>query len=368
MAITPSALALKTIADSYLKGASDLTIRRRLLFALLQSKGRVMGNADAFTTKWLVYYKEPSVRDGGPGTEQTFNGHDGYKQLSIGLTSHYSTSTLDHMTYQINQASPGQIINLFQDQMLRLTQAIQHDLARQVYLSGSGQDWGGFGTALGYNTCATTDKVASPNGSYGGADTDLADQGGTWSSDLPAASRPNATLANDWPYGTGSSEYDYIAPKFFNTNCTNWRSGVATFRDNTHEIMSFANGRLRTLTGDDEATNLFCMSGDHYSDFQNSQLAQQRIMMPHQEALKLGFNEVYNFEGAMVNSDIQCPAGRTYVINYEQVEIFHVSNQLIQAHTPDFSLTADAYLFKQYHYSNMRYNPKFVGYIGDWTV
>ena len=34
----------------------------------------------------------------------------------------------------------------------------------------------------------------------------------------------------------------------------------------------------------------------------------------------------------------------------------------------DFSLTADAYLFKQYHYSNMRYNPKFVGYIGDWTV
>jgi len=368
MAITPSALALKTIADNYLKGASDLTIRRRLLFSVLQARSRILANANAYTTKWLVYYKEPSVRASGDGTETVFNTHDGYKQLSIGITAREVSSALPHMMYQINQGSPGQIINLFQDQMTRLTQAMQHDMARQVYRSGSNQDWSGLGTPLAYNTCATTDKVASPNGSYGGVNTDLADQGGTWSADLAAANRPNATLANDWPYGTGSAEYDYVAPKFVNTNCTNWRSGLATFRDNVDEILSFTNGRLRSLTGDDEVTNLFCMSGDHFSDFQNSTLPRMRQMIPHQMAAQLGFHEVYNFEGAMVNMDIECPAGRTYVLNYDQVEIFHVSDKLIQAITPDFDVKDHAYLFKQFTYGNMRLNPKFLGYIGDWTV
>jgi len=367
MAITPSDLSLKTTVDTFLKDASDLTLRRRLWMALLQNQGRIIANAGAWTTRWLVYCKEPAVRGSGDGTESVFTPHDGYLELQVGIAARETTSSIGHMQDQINRESPGQRINLYMDQYKRLTQSMQHDLGKQFYKSGTGTDIAGLNTPLGYNTCATTDKVASPNGSYGGKDTDLGDQGGTWSTDLAAASRPNATLANDWPYGIGSSEYDYLAPKFINTNCTNWGTGVAGFRQNVAEILSFTNLALRSLTGDDEVTNLFCMSGDHFSAFQNSTSPQQRAMMPTSPAMRLGFHEVYNWEGAMVNSDVNCPAGRTYVMNYNNIELFHVGPKLLQTQD-EFAMVNNAYLFRVLSYLNMRLNPKFLAYIGDWTA
>lgn len=367
MAITPSALAIKTTADVYLKDASDLTIRRRLWLALMQSRGRIIANANQWTMYWLVYYKEPSIRASGDGTESVFTPHDGYKQLSIGITAREASSALGHMANQINQGATGQIINLYGDQMIRLVNSMRHDFGNQFYKAGSGQDWSGLYAPRSYTACATTDKIATPSGSYGGLTCGLADYGGTWSTDLPAASRPNATLANDWPYGIGSSEYDFVSPKYVNTNCTNWRTATAGIGPNIEEIYSFTNQALRSLTGDDEVTNLFCASGDHFSAFKNAQAPKFRQMQPSPAALQLGFNEVYNFEGAMVNHDVHCPGSQTIVMNYDQIELFHAGPQLIQSLPPQLDIKTMAYLFKIFTYGNMRLQPKFLAYIGDFT-
>jgi hypothetical protein len=52
----------------YMKGASDLTLRQRLLLALLKKKGRIERNVSGSELKWQVEHSQPvvsSYADGG---------------------------------------------------------------------------------------------------------------------------------------------------------------------------------------------------------------------------------------------------------------------------------------------------------------
>lgn len=65
----------------YMKGASDLTLRRRFFLAKLKSKGRVTYNWSGDECKWQVEFSQPPVSLNTDGSMLDFANHDAFRQL-----------------------------------------------------------------------------------------------------------------------------------------------------------------------------------------------------------------------------------------------------------------------------------------------
>ena len=54
-----------TTAPKYIKGASDATIRERLLLAMMENRGLITYNNEGTDLKWDVQFAEPPVESYG---------------------------------------------------------------------------------------------------------------------------------------------------------------------------------------------------------------------------------------------------------------------------------------------------------------
>jgi hypothetical protein len=126
------------------------------------------------------------------------------------------------------------------------------------------------------------DRIAEPSVTYAGLSTALANQGGTWTANLTTS--PNATLANDWPDGTGDSEYDYFAPKLINWSSTGWGTGATDLRDNCWRVIGQAITWLTIQGGDDGMPEICVLASNLFQSYKNHEEAIRRINIPHKTA------------------------------------------------------------------------------------
>jgi hypothetical protein len=85
----------KSTAPRFLKGAADLTLRKRLWLSLIKRYGTIEKNASSHSTTWAVEMSQPAVRQYGDGGDLDFNQHDALDLLTINLRGYTAT---DRMT------------------------------------------------------------------------------------------------------------------------------------------------------------------------------------------------------------------------------------------------------------------------------
>src|SRR5262245_46499465 len=74
---------IHTTKPQYMKGASDLTMRKRLRLAMLRKRGRFTYNNAGDEVKWQVEFSQPPVSQHGDGSMIDFPNHDNYRQLVV---------------------------------------------------------------------------------------------------------------------------------------------------------------------------------------------------------------------------------------------------------------------------------------------
>lgn len=361
------ALAItEATAQRYLDGAADNTLRRRLLLRLLQNKGRIKMNASGTSVTWLVKFTEPPVQPHGASGEFSFDEHDLYRQLNVDYRGYISTDKMDEKNRLMNKA-PVDLINYYSVKIPNLMQSLEHRFHQELYIDGyaAGNELRlhGLESFLGETTPAAGDIIAEPNDTYGGKNTNLADEGGAWSTDL--STYPNATLATDWPDGKGDASYDYLSPTIVNATSTAWASGTTAWEDLCEIILRRTKTWLTKNAGPDGGPDCYLMGNTKFNGFQQFHSSRFRNIIPHQGAQDLGFGDALSQDGVMVKYEFDVPATTTYVVNADQMELCSLDSKLFRSKGPFFDIKSDANLFSVGFFGNMRFNPKFFGKIGD---
>lgn len=353
---------VETTMPKFMKGASDMTMRKRLLLAQAQKRGRVAFNASGTELVWQLEFSQPPITQNGDGSVLDFSNHRAFRQVSIDWGGYVGTDTLTTKQGLMNR-STEQLVNLYQSKTNNLRKSITDTFAGELYRDGSaaGKENAihGLETFMGAGTCAATDRIAVPSDTYGlgQLSTQLGAYGGSWSSAL--STKPNSTIATDWPDGSGTSEYDFNAPKLINWSSSNWGTGATTWEANAWRVVSQAITWLTTTGGDDGMPTLGAMASDLFQGYKNAQEVKTRITVPHKESQDLGFGMTLNQDGVGLYPDFDCPVGTGYFINVNQMKIHALTPQLFWYEGPDKDPRSNwSYLWGIGFYGNVEYKPK----------
>jgi hypothetical protein len=362
---------IETTRHKYMKGASDLTVRKRLLLAMLKRRGRIEYNCSGDELRWDVEFSEPPVSAYGDGGVVDFSNHDAYRQLGIDWRGYIATDTMSKKQERMNRGEEA-IVNVFQNKANKLRKSIMNNFAGEVYRSGSSagreNNIHGLETFMTAGTVTAADRIAAPNTTYGTTNlsTALGAYGGDWSSALTTPN--NASIGTDWPDGSGASEYDFLSPKLVNWSSTNWGTGSTTWEANAWRVVSQVITWL-TLTGDsDGMPTLLPMASNLFQGYKNAQETKTRINVPHKEAQDLGFGMVLNQDGVGIYPDFDCPVNTAYALNLNQMMLCSLFPELFWMEGPDKDpRTAWSWLFGIGFYGNAKYQPKHFGKIFNYA-
>ncbi|MDE2467569.1 MAG: hypothetical protein KGL35_02190, partial [Bradyrhizobium sp.] len=249
-------------ASTYLKGATDVTLRRRLLMGWLDKAGRINRNATGKDLNWLIKFKNATASPYVPYNPLSFSNDNYWAHLSVTNEWWSTTSGMD-ITERLTNTGPSAIVNSYEDRYKELATAMEIYIAQSLYMdyngAGSGRPAGLATIAKGDTTiaCTNADRLRAPlagAGTYAGIDIGLGSQGGSWSNNLTGAvQNPMSThLGTDWPDGQGdaSNAYDGTSPRLYNENSSRWADPSAaaansTWRANCIAMLSRANTDLR---------------------------------------------------------------------------------------------------------------------------
>lgn len=360
---------VSTTISQYAKGAEDNTIRRRILLSLLRKNGKITYKNSGTSMTWQVEFSQPPMRQNGDAGEITFAEHVAYKPCTLDWRGYVITDLFTEKQMLMNRG-PEALINVYESKAKNMIKSFDSGINAQFYIDGNatGNENAihGFKSCTGYTTPAATDLIGTPNDSYAGLTTNLATYGGTWTAARSSAETPqfpNATLAKDWPYGSGTSEYDFYSPKIVNSTSSNWGTGSTSWSDNCERVISRTNIWLRSTGGDGGAPIMFMFGSDMFSGVRDYYSAKQRIMVPHKESEDLGFGDTLNLDGCGIAYDFDCPASSGFGLKISEIELACMFDSLFSVEGPEKDMRTGSYLTKLGFFGNMKLKPKHMAYI-----
>ena len=319
-------------ASQYLEGASNNTIRSRPFTGWLDKAGRIKRGAEGKDFNWLIEYKDDTAEPYSPYSQLSFASNTYVLPAVVTPVFWKSTSGLD-VTTQIMNKGPATIVDLFEQRTRKLATANYKLLDESLFGDGTTATFlgkpSGIGTLVQQDTgvaTLVTDKVAAPGGTYAGNSMGLAANGGSWSANLASTAgvRMNAALGTDWPDGPGDPQYDCLAPRLYNENCTLWNDDDSSrgWKGNCVNMLSRANTDLRLNSDDMMAPTMHFSGSDRMQAFKDLLRKTLREIAPHTPSRDMGYPGTIAFENAMVDVAYDMPADRTYSINPKLIEVF----------------------------------------------
>jgi len=361
MASLEFAAVMKEAAPLYVAGRIDLTIRDRLMLTLAQQNGRFKYKmAGSHTLYWDVKRGQRLLQAYGDDGVIRFERSNLHEQLNVNWRGY---KLPDRMTekQRLMLGDLSSIINRYDEQGEDMLDDMQDGFCSQQfvdgYAAGNENKVHGLESFLGERTApAATDRIAEPGDTYGSKNTNLADVGGSWSTNL--TTYPNATLAKDWPDGSGTADYDYMAPKLVNYSSSNWGTGSTTWEDNCERALDQTIIWMTHTGGRKNKPTAFLLASDLYYAYQNKMRAKYRLNIPHQQATDLGFPDTMQQSGVMVAHDFDVDAGVGYGISMQRMAICSLYDQLFVSRGPTYDIHSDSYLWLVGFFGNNRYEPK----------
>ena len=367
----------------FVKGHSDMTIRKRLRLAMLRRRGRFEFNQSGEYCRWQLKYSKPKSQGYADGSSVDYSNHIAHKTLKLDWRGRVNTDTMTLMQYGQNTGDQ-QLINMFQVKANNVMEGLDDDIHSDMFADGEATGRTNFPHGLetflmdDENT-AVTDIIAKPSDTYGldSLSTVPGNYGGSWSSALGTA--PNAQLANDWPDGNGgtggSPEYDFNSPILANWGSTNWGTSTNTWEANCWRCITRVIAWLMINGGKDGTPSICSLAKNLWAGYRNHNETLRRINVPHKEAQDLGFStNVMNQDGVAIYCEYDTPADTGYIENLNHVSVSSLFPDLywlihgydnVPKGAQGFMNAVDmrtlSMLMAGGFFGNLKYKPKYVG-------
>jgi len=363
----PAIQIVNTAIPKFERELTDLTKIKHLPLTLMQEKGRIRTGVDgSYETRYLVDYKECPVTEFAHGSTATYEPRDYTRWAVMDWRGKKGTDSMHEDEVLTMGGSKSQIVNRWKRAIPKIYQAISREVSEDFFVDGNGtsatqQTFHGIESLMGVGTAGNApdvgDLVAYPDDTYHELSTQVA-QGGTWSTD--EATSPCAAIGSDWPEGSGDREYHYWSPLLVNWSSNAWGTSQVTWEDNCLRALS------RTLTWMRHTQactgQLVAIMGINlFSGFKQVWEAKTRIAPPHGEAVRLGFPDVLNYEGAMVTTGYGVPSNTVYLFDVSEADLLFLTNKVVVTHKEGVVWDQHklCWNFLAYNKGDYKFKPKF---------
>jgi len=365
---------LRDLTPRYWKQVSDMTVRNFLTYFNMRKWGSLTFNGGSHTQVWNARVKQPTVLPAIANQPLNFDNQDTDIQYYIGNKGYRATDYYPQEEFLMARNAPEMVNNRYEQKGRDLAQAMVEAVSSAFWKDGNVaaniNDFTGILTPLSYDasTCFIGDKVGLPNGTYAGQSMALGNLGGYWTSGL--ATKPNASLGKDWPFGQGSSEYDGTSPLIVNYGSSAWGTSSALWKDNAVAATSFAQVAMlhrggQSLVG---APPQCVMASEMFVDMKDSFRVNNRQVMPYRDG-DLGFpGETLLVDGMVYSMDYAIPASNAFLYLPQYVESYFLHEDIYGAMGPEYSMERSGYLYYTYSFGNNKFSPKYLArFISDTT-
>ena len=110
-------------ASTYLKGATDVTLRKRLLLGWLDKAGRINRSATGKDLNWLIKFKNATASPYTPYQNLNFANDNYWVAASVTPEWWHTTSGMD-VTEKTTNSGPSAIVNAYEDRYDELAAAM----------------------------------------------------------------------------------------------------------------------------------------------------------------------------------------------------------------------------------------------------
>ncbi len=224
-----------------LREITDMTKRERVILALLDRRGRIVGSDGGDFLEWPVHMRNPKPRGAGTDTPPAYSPPDNKRVAQLPWSWYHHGIELDRKTIQTNKGKQA-FINVMNDANLEIETAFSQRWPEYFYQNGDSPPNGepnpmhGFYTWFSKFIASTSaanqgyqGKVRLCTGSYATLTMDL----GTESSEWEGSDGSDTVQADDavlgvtagqkwWPEGQGDAAYDYWHPLVVKARSTSW--------------------------------------------------------------------------------------------------------------------------------------------------
>lgn len=348
-----------TTRETYVNKMPDLIARKRLILALLKKKGCIKLNHDGGDhLAWPFRYKESTPIQFGDGNPITFTRKAEHKQAAVAWKSYIDTDQLNWQNAEMNKGQAA-LVKLSSVKLKNLLSSMQNFFTGELFGDGSGaQELDGLEALFATSTTVAGDIVAKPGDTYGTLSTAF-DTSASWTTG--ESTSPNASIATDWPYGSGDAHADYWSPVIANDSSNAWGTSSTTWEDNCLRVLRFLTTvQAHRCAKSDGQPDLFLTTSSRMIDLKNRLEQRFRTTTPSKEAEELGFKGTIQYDGVTVDTDFECPAASGYLLSCKNMELVTPCSKLILSEGPDWYGDRQAWLMLVKFLGNTRFSsPKF---------
>ncbi len=346
-----------TIAD-YTMGAEDNVIRNRKILALLKAKGRLAFNEFGISINWGVRWNRHDDGDTIP-----FARSNNYRRAELPWRG-YVMSDLITVKEKLMNRGKAALIKYTSEIVEQMTDDFTDRFPKQIYIDGDAA--GNSKLMHGFDSFTIASQqsgnfVATPNDTYAGIVTNLANYGGSWT--------------GTWPLGLGDPSYDFWAPIIVDYTNTAWSAATKTWPNTCHEALRF--GIIASKRNDSKKGRLDCIFLDRelYRQWETLLDTKERVMVQPGSATadptlrNLGWGDVQDFEGTEITWEFGVPVdtagiAQGYGFNIDEMQILSLEDRLFVSGGPYFDEASQADRYVIRNWSNMKYNPR---YFAKWA-
>ena len=343
---------INTTLRNYLRIEEDGVIRRRLLLAMLRSKGRILYKQSGDGFQWQVRFRRAKMQV-----------NNGMQVLSFQAENRWQKTFLDYQGYAITDAMPKReqlknqsaaaLIQVYKRLLPLLMEDLEDQFSEEIYVdaNAAGNTYRMSGLETMFETSGTinigtgaqrsrnvADPTCSPSSTYANLSTALGAFGGAWGEGVL-----QSDIAHTWPSGRGDPEYDFWSPVIVNYTSS-------AFGNTVWWSFSSAVGNAKTATrfgirkmkrNSKDTIPLVLMDDMLYNEYLESLDSQQRIIVDQQDtrAKHFGFRDSIYQDGAEITSEYGIPPGVGYGIDLESCQLLSMQGQMFEGEGPEYDMS-----------------------------
>lgn len=317
--------------NKYIREVTKAIMRKRVLLAMLQSRGRISFGHTGKLIDWKVKHKRSPITPFDDGDSITFSKQVKHKTAQIPMRAYVVSQSMSKADKLMNSGKEA-IVKKYIEMSKELLEDIRDQFCEQLVqvdgnAAGSTTRIHGLESVFSAANNANS-LVGTNNDTYAGLSTTRGNYGGTWT--------------GTWPDGYGDSQYDFWSPLVVNYNSTlasgsgGWSATDKTWGNTCIEALRFA--IINTQRNSDDLDmfllekNLFRQALDRIDD--NERLVVNRNQDPGMT--KLGFKGI-NVDGVDIYWEVGLASGVGYGLCLDELELMSWQPQLFVS-LSDFNL------------------------------
>lgn len=331
MAFGQNAFQASITINKYIREVTKAIMRKRVLLAMLQSRGRISLNQSGKLIDWKVKHKRTALVPFDDGDAIVFSRQNKYKTAQLPMRAYVVSQSMSKADKLMNSGKEA-IVKKYSEMVKELLEDIRDGFCEQLVqvdgnASGSTNRIHGLESMFSASNNASA-LVGTNNDTYAGLSTARGTYGGSWT--------------GTWPDGYGDSQYDFWSPLVVNYNSTlaaasgGWSATTKSWSNTCIEALRFA--IINTQRNSDDLDlfllekNLYRLALDRIDD--NERLVVNRNQDPGMT--KLGFKGI-NVDGVDIYWEQGLTSGVGYGLCIDELELMSWQNQLFVS-LSDFNL------------------------------